>query len=176
MATNSDVAPVNSVWVRELHSWIDSRLCANWRAAVWPVLTPLPKEAPADDVNWLRGVKAALTTIPLPPALAETLVGRLRTTLSQHRWTELVDAVADAWLDHPEPLLDGLVLGRLDSLAEQATWRQSPPIRQATRDDAPGVILEAFSKFDRTQPFNPWARRVLHNHAVSLWRRQYRRR
>src|SRR5204862_4758279 len=136
------------------------------RDEVWQVLAPLPREVPTDDAKWLRDVEAALAAAPLPASLTGALVDRLRTMLGEHRWAALVAAVAHAWPDRPAPLHDGRVLGRLGQLAERATRRQLPTIRRDTLDDAPGVILEAFAKFDRTQPFNPWAERVLHNYAV----------
>jgi hypothetical protein len=88
-------------------------------------------------------------------------------------WEDLADAVASAWPGRPDPFGAPDVLRRLEQLAAQAS-REVPTVRRRTVDDAPGVIFEAFARFDRSRPFNPWARRVLHNHAVSLYRRERR--
>jgi hypothetical protein len=89
------------------------------------------------------------------------------------RWRALSEAVARDWPDRPEPLDDTDVLRRLEFLAGQVA-RRWPAICRQVIDDAPGVILLAFAGFQAGRRFYPWARQVLHNHAVSLYRRQRR--
>jgi hypothetical protein len=100
-----------------------------------------------------------------------TLAGEVRDSL----WQELVAAVACDWPGHPDPLNDAAVLRRIEQLAGQVRG-QSPFIHRQVIDDAPGVIFRAFGKFQRGRRFNPWARRVLYNHGISLHRRQRRMR
>jgi hypothetical protein len=90
-----------------------------------------------------------------------------------HQWNRLIDAVRRDWCDPPEPLDGQAVLRRLQELATQAA-RQAPSVRQQVIEDAPGVLLLAFASFRPDRPFSPWARRVLTNHAISLFRHQRR--
>jgi hypothetical protein len=65
-----------------------------------------------------------------------------------------------------------LVLRRLEKIASQAA-SCFPSLRQQVIEDAPGVILLAFSRYDGSRPFTPWAWRVLRNHTVSLHRQTH---
>jgi hypothetical protein len=101
---------------------------------------------------------------------------RIRITdTSDRRWEELTVALARDWPDRPEPLDHSAVIGRLRQLGAQAT-RRLPAVRLEVIDDAPGVVFQAFARCDRGRRFDPWARTVLHNHAVSLYQQQSRMR
>lgn len=150
---------------------IINALPADRRGPVLTALTPPADHAPTDDAAWLARAEAAVGAIV--PAVARLLTKRLRALVCAFRWRELVEAVARDWPDRPEPLGQADVIGRLEALAGQVAGR-SPPVRRQVIDDAPGVIFRAFPRYNRTRRFNPWARRVLHNHAVSLFRRERR--
>jgi hypothetical protein len=90
-------------------------------------------------------------------------------------WQELTTAVARDWPGRPDPISDSDVLHRLQEIASRVAG-QSRSIRRQMIDDAPGVILLAFRKFQRSRPFSPWAQGVLRNHAISIYRRERRMR